>query len=271
MAELAASTAAQVIVIEIGGMPIQVRSDRPEFLQMLEVRYSGFLSPDVRPLFEFDVELVAPRKITGEDDLVVRFESGRWLIERGDLHSEWDPAAKRGRIVQSANPYAIDTALRIIHSLILARSAGLLMHAASAIRNGKAFLFPGVSGAGKTTISRLAPGDATVLTDEISYLTRNGHGYIAHGTPFAGELARVGENVRAPLAGLYLLQQGPENTIEPVGGSDAVRSLMQNVLFFAHDQELVSMVFESVCELVSRVPVYRLTFVPDQRVWELIA
>lgn len=271
MEELVASAAAQEVVIEIGGMAIQVRSESPEFLEILEVRYSGFLSPEARPLFEFDVELVPPRKISGEDDLVVRFESGRWLIERGDLRAEWDPEGGRGRIVQSENPYAIDAALRILHSLILARMGGMLMHAASTIRNGKAFVFTGVSGAGKTTISRLAPADATVLTDEISYLTRNGHGYIAHGTPFAGELAKVGENVRAPLAGLYLLQKGPENTLEPLRASVAVCSLMENVLFFAHDQELVGIVFESVCELVSRVPVYRLTFVPDQRVWELIA
>jgi hypothetical protein len=33
----------------------------------------------------------------------------------------------------------------------------------------------------------------------------------------------------------------------------------------------VSLVFESACELVKRVPVYRLTFVPDARIWELIA
>ncbi|MGO9305608.1 MAG: hypothetical protein ACLP3R_18250, partial [Candidatus Korobacteraceae bacterium] len=184
---------------------------------------------------------------------------------------EWDPATGRGSIRQSANPYSIDSALRILHSLILARQGGLLVHAASAVRNGRAFLFAGVSGAGKTTISRLAPADVTLLTDEISYLRRNGHGYLAHGTPFAGELAKVGENVQAPLAALYLLRQGPENAIEPVSTGDAARSLLENVLFFAHDPELVSMVFESACNLVRQVPVYRLTFVPDARVWELIA
>ena len=110
----------------------------------------------------------------------MRFEAGQWLIERGDLRAEWDPAVgARFVFVQSANPYSIDSALRIIHSLILARQGGLLVHAASAVRNGKAFLFAGVSGAGKTTISRLAPPDATLLTDEISYLRRNGDGYVA--------------------------------------------------------------------------------------------
>ena len=201
----------------------------------------------------------------------MRFEAGRWLIERGDLHAEWEPLSRHGRIVQSANPYSIDAALRIIHSLILAREGGLMVHAASAVRNGKAFLFAGVSGAGKTTISRLAPADATLLTDEISYLRRNGRGYVAYGTPFAGELAKLGENTQAPLAALYLLQKGPENTIEPVRASEAVHRLMENVLFFTHDPELVALVFESACDLVRHVPVYRLTFVPDERVWELIA
>jgi len=266
-----ATAAGQEVIIEIGCMPVQVRSESSEFLQMIAERYSGFLNPNARPVFELNVDLVAPGRITEEEDLSVRFESGRWLIERGDLRAEWEPASRRGRIMQSPNPYSIDAALRIIHSLILAHEGGLLVHAASAVRNGKAFLFAGVSGAGKTTISRLAPPDVTLLTDEISYLQRNGHGYVAHGTPFAGELARVGENVQAPLAALYLLQKGPENAIEPVRASEAARMLLENVLFFAHDPKLVSLVFESACELVSNVPVYRLTFFPDERIWEWIA
>jgi hypothetical protein len=154
--------------------------------------------------------------------------------------------------------------------LILARQGGFLVHAASAIRNGRAFLFAGVSGAGKTTISRLAPRDATLLTDEISYIRRDGDVYRACGTPFAGELARVGENQSAPLNALFLLEQGPENRIDPVGTSEAIRSLMRHILFFAEDQELVNLVFRSACKFVERVPVRRLTFVPDQRVWEVI-
>jgi hypothetical protein len=269
MGELA-TAAGQEVIIEIGRMPVQVRSESPEFLRMLEGRYSGFLSPGARPVFEFDVELVTPGRITEEDDVVVRFESGRWLIKRGDLLAEWEPMSRRGRIVQSPNPYSIDTALRIIHSLILALEGGLLVHAASAVRNGKAFLFAGISGAGKTTIARLAPADATLLSDEISYLRRNGRGYVAYGTPFAGEMGKVGENVQAPLAALYLLQKGPKNSMEPVRASEAARMLLENVLFFAHDRELVGLVFESACELVRHVPVYRLTFFPDQRVWEMI-
>lgn len=263
--------AAHDIIIGIGGVPVKVRCESPQFLRMLETRYSGFLSPESDSVIELDVDLVPPRKITDEEDISVRFKSGRWLIERGDLRAELEPELHRGRVVQSANPFAIDTVLRIIHSLVLARAGGLLVHAASCLRNGKAFLFAGVSGAGKTTISSLAPADATLLTDEISYLQRNENGFVAHGTPFAGELARPGENVDAPLAALYLLRQGPQNAIEPIRESDAVRRLLENVLFFARDPDLVDLVFKSACDLVQTVPVLQLTFVPDNIVWDLIS
>ena len=211
-----------------------------------------------------------PPRRRPDDDVRVFRNGGRWQLERGDFRAEWDPVARRGRIRQSANPYSIDTVLRIVHTLVLAREGGFLVHAASAVRNGRAFLFAGVSGAGKTTISRLAPPDVHVLTDEISYVRKEGDGYFAYGTPFAGDLARAGENLRAPLAAVYLLAQGPENRIEPVGAADAARGLLTNILFFAEDAELVQAVFRSALDFVERVPVRRLTFVPDARVWELI-
>jgi hypothetical protein len=270
MGQLSACAPAHEVVIEIGAMPVLVRTGSAEFLPILQNRYGGFVKPAAQPVFEFDVEIVPPGRITDEEDLSVRFEGSRWVLERGDFHAELDPALRRGRIRQSASPYAIDAALRIVHSLLLARQGGLLVHAASAVRKGRAFLFAGVSGAGKTTISRLAPPDATLLTDEISYLRPEGGGFTAYGTPFAGELAEPGENVRAPLAVLYLLTQGPENRIDPVGEADATRAVLESILFFAHDRDLVGQVFQSACELVRRVPVRRLTFVPDSRIWELI-
>jgi len=259
------------IAIEIGGMTIALRTHDPAFRQLLEKRYAGFIDSSANPQFEFDIDLFEPSEAThGDDDVQVRLLDGEWLLQRGDFHARWDSKAGRGHIRQSRNAYAIDSVLRIVHTLILARRGGFLVHAASAIRNGRAFLFAGVSGAGKTTISRLAPLDTTLLTDEISYVRREGKQYRACGTPFAGELARVGENQSAPLSTLFLLEKGRENRIEPVTPSEAIRFLLRNILFFAEDTELVNLVFRSACEFVEKVPVQRLIFVPDERVWEMI-
>jgi hypothetical protein len=259
------------VVIEIGGMAIALHTQDPGFRQVLENRYAGFIESSSDPQYQFDIDLIEPTESThAHEDVTVKLQGNRWLLQRGDFRAEWDSTAGRGRIQQSPNPYAIDSVLRIVHTLILANQGGFLVHAASAIRGGRACLFAGVSGAGKTTISRLAPSDCTLLTDEISYVRRDGDAYRACGTPFAGELARAGENKSAPLSTLFLLEKGPENRIESVPTSEAVRLLLRNILFFAEDPDLVNRVFRSACEFVERVPVRRLIFVPDERVWEMI-
>jgi hypothetical protein len=258
------------VVVEIGGLPIRLRCDSPAFLRQIEERYTGYVASANDAGFDFEIELAPPGAVSQDEDVRVTWDSGRWLMKRGDFRAEWNPSTARGRIQQTSNPYSLDSVLRIVHTLLLAREGGFLLHASSAIRNGRAFLFSGVSGAGKTTISSLAPKDAVLLTDEISYVRRDGEGYRACGTPFAGELARPGENASAPIECLYFLAKGPENRIAPIEPPEALRMLLRNILFFAEDPELVKMVFRSACEFLGRVPAYRLTFYPDARVWDLI-
>jgi hypothetical protein len=265
------TTAKEAVSIEIGGMAIALHTEDALFRRLIENRYAGFVGTSPSSHFDFDIDLYEPSEPSpANDNLEVKIEAGEWLLQRGDFRARWNPHTSQGHIRQSYSPYAIDCVLRIVHTLILARQGGFLVHAASAIRGGKAFLFSGVSGAGKTTISRLAPLDATLLTDEISYVRREGDRYLACGTPFAGELARVGENQSAPVSALFLLEKGLQNRIEPVGATEAVQRLLRNILFFADDRELVKLVFQSACEFASLVPIHRLVFVPDQRVWDII-
>ena len=172
MPELTTEVERLSLIIEIGSMPVRVHTTDPAFLSLLRERYDGFVTSSERGEAEidFDIELIPSRFADPEAILRVTQHRGRWTLERGDFRAEWEPASRRGSIRQTANPYSIDAVLRIVHTLVLARQGGFLLHSASAIRNGKAFLFAGVSEAGKTTISRLAPPDATLLTDEISYV-----------------------------------------------------------------------------------------------------
>src|ERR1019366_9220993 len=124
-----------------------------EFAEIVQNRYTGYVNPRAKSIFEFDVEIVPPQLASDdEEDVSVRWDSGRWMMQREDFKAEWNPATGKGWIRQAAYPYAMDAVMRIMHSLLLARQGGLLVHSASAIRNGKAFLFSGPSEAGKTTI-----------------------------------------------------------------------------------------------------------------------
>lgn len=307
------------LTLDIGAMPIVVRTGDARFVRMIEERYGEFVNAHrADAVAKLDVEVVESARLVADDseswvdadsDARVHVQDGFWIMERADFRAEWNPQSCHGCVRLAAHPYALDGVLRILHSLILARAGGFLVHAASAVRNGRAFIFAGVSGAGKSTLARLAPPDVTLLTDEISYVRQvrggscQGPGaspraqilvesdgwrlaptidaltpdtwnlasaFQAFGTPFAGELARLGQKMEAPVAALLLLAQGAENRIESLSAAEAARQLLRHVLFFSHDDELVAMVFATVCEFVKCVPVGRLTFAPDTRVWELM-
>jgi hypothetical protein len=255
-----------VTCVEIGDIPIALSSADETFINLLRRRYEGFLSSSA-PEFELEFDLTSPTP-ANDETVRVRRQEHDWLMQRGDFFANWDPLTGRGRVRQNSNPYSLDAVLRIVHSLILAERGGFLLHASSAICDGRAYIFSGVSGAGKTTMTRLAPPDVTLLTDEISYVRPGPEGYSAFGTPFAGELAKPGENCSAPLAGLFFLAQGPENRFAEMPPEEAVRRLMRNILFFAEDRVLVEKLFATAFDFVARVPIRLLTFYPDGKVWD---
>ncbi len=257
------------VTVQIGGIPIRLRPNQPGFAKVIAERYAGFLASEGCPAYTFDVQL-QDRLSVRDGDIHVSKHGARWRLERGDFLAEWDSLSRRGWVRQSANPYSIDAVLRIVHTLVLAEEGGFLLHASSVVRNGRAFLFAGISGAGKTTISRLAPPDTSLLTDEISYVRPNGAAYRAYGTPFAGELRTPGANTFAPVSTLYLLEKGSENSMHAVEPISGARSLLRHILFFVNDRDLVKRVFDSALDFVSRVRVSTLVFAPDRRVWEQI-
>ncbi|PYV88025.1 MAG: hypothetical protein DMG90_16145 [Acidobacteria bacterium] len=257
------------IGIEVGGLPVLVHTQDQKFCDQLAKYYAGFVSHSGVARFHFEVEQLAQAPDPGAE-ISVEVRDGIWSVRRADFTAECNPSAGSAKIRQSAGTHSFDSVLRIIHTLALADEGGFLLHAASALRNGRAFIFSGVSGAGKTTLARMAPSDATILTDEVSYVRRLDGKFEACGTPFAGELARAGANTSAPVDTLLFLQQGPENRIEEMNKQEALQRLLRNILFFAADPGLVSKLFETAHKFLESIPVRRLTFQPEPDVWSLI-
>ena len=126
----------------------------------------------------------------------------------------------------------MDSVLRIVHTLVLAGQGGFLVHAASAVRNGKAFVFAGVSGAGKTTISRLAPPDAAVLTDEISYVRREGEALSRLRHALRRRAGARGRKCLRAARNIFFAGAGPENKIEPVDKARSGPRALDEYLIF---------------------------------------
>jgi hypothetical protein len=90
---------------------------------------------------------------------------------------------------------------------VLARHDGFLIHACGAVIDGKAFVFAGHSGDGKTTLSRiLAREGVELLSDERIAVRKENGTFMAYGTPWPGE-GNVVSPAAHPLGAIVLLRK----------------------------------------------------------------
>ncbi|MBM4275623.1 MAG: hypothetical protein FJ134_14355 [Deltaproteobacteria bacterium] len=161
--------------------------------------------------------------------------------------------------------------LRVSYFFKFLERRGLLLHASGLVRRGRAFLFPGETRAGKTTIVRQSPG-VSVLSDEMPAvrLLENGGAPLAYGTPLFGSWGRPGENLSAPLRGFYFPVKAIENRLTPIAPSKALSLLIQRVCSFTTWEPRLRQLVQLTEELVQRVPSFILEFRPRPDFWQVI-
>jgi hypothetical protein len=156
----------------------------------------------------------------------------------------------------------------------LAAVGGLLLHAAGIVRGGRAYIFFGHSGAGKTTVSQLS-GDADfLLSDDISLLTRESGGYVAHSVPFRGPLRerQVGERRSYPVAGLFQLVKAQRVRLSPILPARATAAVL-SCMPFVTDRLLpgdTAGVMDQVRAALRELPVFELEFTRSAEFWQAV-
>ena len=105
----------------------------------------------------------------------------------------------------------------------------LLCHGSTVAVDGKAYLFTAKCGTGKSTHTRLwrqVFGDrARMVNDDKPFLILTGDGVLACGAPWSGKHG-LDTNITVPLAGICILERGPENVIRPIPSEDALPRLL---------------------------------------------
>ncbi len=143
---------------------------------------------------------------------------------------------------------------------ILARRDAFLVHACGAVIDGKAFVFAGHSGDGKTTLSRLLASEGLeLLSDErIAICCERGR-FIAYGTPWHGE-GDVVSRASYPLGGAFILRKSSEHRIK-VGapGALAAEFLARSIVPYYLAEE-TALILSLVQRMSEAVPLQELEF-----------
>ena len=172
--------------------------------------------------------------------------------------------------VRVLNPvtYPLD---QILLMYILAERKGLLVHALGFILKDRGYLFPGRSGAGKSTMAReLEKKEGfELLSDDRLVIKKSGDTFKVYGTPWPGD-AGIALNRSVGLSAVFFLEHGPINRIEELDHRGAVERLLSVVSVPWFDKDVIPPILSSCEELASQVPAYTLYFKPGIEVADLL-
>lgn len=148
---------------------------------------------------------------------------------------------------------------------------GLVFHASGIDDNGRGIVFVGHAGAGKSTQAGFwsdIPG-AIAMNDDRVAVRCNGRGAMCYGTPWGGT-ADIARNHKAPLSVIILLEQAPENSIEPLSRDISGPMLLARSFLPYWDHSLMELALTNLNAILDCVPVYRLRCRPEPEIISLV-
>lgn len=257
----------------IGEVPLTIHFDNLDFIVENRDRLVNFITNEHDDSINIYVELVPYSEFKSalndlDSPIITKTSKYVYQILWNGLEGEFSMEEMVGKL-KCSHHVGVNSFLRIIFSLVLLEDQGFITHASSLIRNGKGYIFPGKSGAGKTTITRLTE-DSILLSDEVSLIKKSNDQFKIFGTPFWGELAIGGMNTSINLDKVLFPIQDGNNYLKELKPLQALENLLPNVIFYYKDSELEKELFELCYEFVNSVPQYELHFKREPTFWRCI-
>jgi hypothetical protein len=208
---------------------------------------------------------------TGAAEVQFFAANGRFVSPRAEGHIDAEGGQASLRLFGPHPLGDIEYCLRIIYALLAFQQGGLLVHGAGLVQQGRALIFFGHSGSGKTTVARLSP-QAALLNDDLVLLLPHAEGWHVHATPFWNptQAARPTPGA-APLAALLRLVQAPRVTLEVLSPAQAAAELLACVPMLPGSITYSRAVTALVLRMLHHIPAYRLHFLPDASFWQVVA
>lgn len=197
-----------------------------------------------------------------------------YLIElttaNGTRHQmQLDPSACHAQATVDRNdPLAgqvLSSWVRIGCAQAVLRVQGVSVHASAVICQGKAYLFLGKSGTGKSTHARLwlqRFPDTSLLNDDNPIIRFRNGSLHAFGTPWSGKTPCY-RNLSYPVGGIVRLSQAPDNRFTPCREAEAFIQLLPSCSAIRHNNRLYNQLCNTLVRISSTVPVVRMECRPD--------
>ncbi len=167
------------------------------------------------------------------------------------------------------DPYAgesLSSLLRLLYSLAVLLHDGISLHASAVMYEGKAYLFMGKSGTGKSTHSALWQrvfDGCELLNDDNPTLRIVDGEVMVYGTPWSGKTPCY-KNVRKMVGGVARLLQSPTNRFLSCSPISAFTAMLPGCSVLRTDGRLYDALCDTLVKVAETVPVGILECLPDE-------
>lgn len=265
------------IVLALGGIPIEIRTDSAALLGHLKDNYGAFLEesePQVRlamgvAVGDFPLETLMGTLVTYADGsrIVGKFrgmagfidgasQAGRGLVEAGNLRQD------------------VLNYFRLVIGAMTPPLAAVLFHTAALVANGRAYLFYGASTAGKSTVTKLSAPPREVMTDDMLVLRDVGGKLHAATCGFWGGETKSYPNQRIdlPVAAMLRLRKADSNSLKELRTVERVVDILCQVPNMQRPDRDRGFLLDFARFAATSVPFYELAFhKKDDSFWDLLS
>ena len=162
---------------------------------------------------------------------------------------------------------AIDNAMMISFALATAPLDTLLFHASVVCRKGKAYMFLGPSGTGKSTHTRLwlrHIDGSRLLNDDNPVVRIGADGSVeVSGSPWSGKTPCY-VNEHYPLGAIVRLRQAPYNAIRPMAPVEAYATMASSVSGKRWEKDIADGLHRALNSLTATAKVWHMDCLPDE-------
>lgn len=163
--------------------------------------------------------------------------------------------------------FGLNNSLMLIFTICTAPHRTLLIHSSVVECNGKAYMFLGQSGRGKSTHSDLwvkhVSGSRLINDDNPVIRIGNNGTPIAYGSPWSGKRP-IYMNVSYPIGGMAAIEQDKENRIRKENIPSAFGIMLSSCSTLKFDKRIHMHICNSISGLLERVPIHTLSCRPDE-------
>ena len=278
------------LFFSVAEVPFVLHSDSNQRLKGLLPSYAPFhvkAKEAAASVFEVSIDL-ATVEPEADDELIFKFETmdmkntvyrrkegGYVFIIRNAqgeeaAHARTDAHFSRTEVQtfgeQTSRAMGLNNVIMMAFAFASAHEGVLLIHSSVVFRKGRAHLFLGASGTGKSTHSSLwlkhIEGTDLLNDDNPAIRFDAEHGATAYGTPWSGKTPCY-RQLHFPAGSIVRLHQAPHNRIHRLQGIEAFSAFAPSCSMMQWDKYSSTAELHTIEQVVKSVPVFDLECLPD--------